>query len=241
MNLRLAGLLLFLPVPVVLYLYTRMPLGELPSLLAGTLIMLTHALYARPFALRSAGRRCLWCGVELTGEEKPAERSGGEAASPSGLDAAAPGPAPLRILEPRGLTVWRTCTQHHRQRLERTLGYASRHAAGLRMGIGGTLVVFLIGAVLIALGRLPGPDMDDAVAFFQLGVALSVLPLGWFGPHASRQTAALPQEDTPTPIRIPFPAHLQALIGTLSVLWLFRLIGLLWLVRGVSHFARRFA
>lgn len=39
--------------------------------------------------------------------------------------------------------------------------------------------------------------------------------------------------------RVPFPVHIQALIGTWAVLWLFRLVGLVWLVQGLLHFATR--
>jgi hypothetical protein len=56
-----------------------------------------------------------------------------------------------------------------------------------------------------------------------------VLPLGWLAPYAS---SAAQQ-------RSPFPLHVPALIGLLSVVWLFRLIGLLWLVQGALHLAER--
>jgi len=51
---RLLGILLFLPVPVVLVLFTRAPLGVGISLALGVGLMLTHRLYARPFALARA-------------------------------------------------------------------------------------------------------------------------------------------------------------------------------------------
>jgi hypothetical protein len=38
---------------------------------------------------------------------------------------------------------------------------------------------------------------------------------------------------------LPFPAHVQALIGTLWVVWLFRLVGLWWLVSSLLHVAQR--
>jgi len=51
---RLLGLLLFLPVPLVLWLFTRQALGTLGSLADGLALTATHRLYARPFA-RSRG------------------------------------------------------------------------------------------------------------------------------------------------------------------------------------------
>jgi hypothetical protein len=206
---RVLGLLLFLPVPIVLWLYTRQPIGVIPSLLAGTLLMLTHPLYARPFALRRAPRRCLWCGGAIPES----------------------GSLELRLLEPRGLTSWRACSEPHGQKLERVLGWAQRNARFLRAGILGVLGIFLIGAVVAALGRGGPVTPADAAAFFRLGVALTVLPLGWL--------SGRPQPPPDPPIRTPFPVHLQALIGSAGVIWLFRLIGLLWLTQGILHFARR--
>ena len=45
---RLLGLLLFLPVPLVLWLFTRQALGTLGSLANGLALTATHRLYARP-------------------------------------------------------------------------------------------------------------------------------------------------------------------------------------------------
>ena len=62
---RLLGVLFFLPVPLVLWLFTAAPLGVYASLGLGIVIMLSHRLYARPFALSRAGSRCLWSGAAL--------------------------------------------------------------------------------------------------------------------------------------------------------------------------------
>lgn len=65
-----------------------------------------------------------------------------------------------------------------------------------------------------------------------LSLALGVLlPLGWLGASRGR-----PPLDRP---RVPFPVHIQALIGTAAVLWLFRLIGIAWLALAVLHLTRR--
>jgi hypothetical protein len=205
---RLTGLLLFLPVPVVLWLFTRQPLGPWASLGLGAVLMLTHRLYARPFALARAESRCLWCG-----------RSAGE------------GPR-LELEEPLGRTSWRACGDAHADRLARTLGWAARRRRFLAGGILGTLAVFLAGAAAAALGRPAWLEPGDPVALFRLGVAATVLPLGWRAP-----SAPVPSRDR----RLPFPVHIQALLGTLWVLWLFRLVGLWWLGAGLLHLARRLA
>jgi hypothetical protein len=231
---RALGILLFLPVPLVLWLFTRQPLGILPSLGLGALLMLTHPLYARPFALRRARERCLWCGGrarerkteegarhELSVRQEPTDRR------------ELPDRQELTLVEPRGTTTWYACRREHLVPLRHTLGYAERHTRFLRAGILGALGVFLLASIPAALRRSGPIRADDAVALFRLLVALTVLPLGWIGPRGPMREAI------GTPIRTPFPVHIQALIGTWGVLWLFRLIGILWLIQGIAHFTRR--
>ena len=68
------------------------------------------------------------------------------------------------------------------------------------------------------------------VAVFRLGIALAVLPFGWLAPLAGPPGG--PKR------RLPFPLHIQALLGTLWVVWLFRLVGLWWLVAALVHLSR---
>lgn len=202
---RVAGVLLFLPVPIVLLLFTRAPLGIAWSLAAGIVLMLTHRLYARPFALARADRRCLWCG------------------------AAAQGPL-LEVAEPLGSTRWRACTEAHADRVHRFLEWADRHRRLPQVGILGTLAAFLVAAVLIASGHGGPLRYADAVNAFRLLIAATVLPLGLL---------SLRRPATGAPLRAPFPIHIQALVGTWAVRWLFRLVGLAWLVLALTYFATR--
>jgi hypothetical protein len=202
---RLLGLVLFLPVPVVLFLFTRAPLGIAWSLALGVALMLSHRAYARPFALSRAERRCLWCGR-----------------------AAADGPA-FAVEEPLGLTRWRACGDAHGARARRFLEWAGAHRRFLLIGILGTLAAFLVAAASMAAGLADTRRYPDAVNAFRLAIALTVLPLGLL---ATRGTAA-----ADTPLRPPFPVHIQALIGTWAVSWLFRLVGVAWLILAVLHFA----
>lgn len=206
-RLRLLGLLLFLPVPLVLALFTRQPLGVAASLALGLGLMASHRLYARPFALRHAGARCLWCG-----------------------GAAGDGPA-LELREPPGATRWRTCGAPHRERLLRVFSWAGRHGRLLQAGILGGLALLLVLAPVAARGWVAGLQTADAVAGFQLLVALAVLPLATLGPREP------PGDDGPR--EVPFPVHIQALVGTWAVLWLFRLVGLVWLGSAARHLLAR--
>src|SRR6185503_1684643 len=101
---RALGLLFFLPVPLVLWLFTQQPLGATLSLAVGVVLVATHRLYARPFALRHAQQRCLWCGA-----------------------VAGDGPT-LELIEPLGRTTWRACSTTHHERLRRFFDWAQVHA-----------------------------------------------------------------------------------------------------------------
>ena len=204
MGARLAGALLFLPVPAVLWLLTRQPFGTAASLGLGVALMLTHRLYARPFALARADSRCLWCG-----------------------SAVGDGPR-LSVAEPFGVTRWRACGADHAARVAGLVTWAAAHAQFVRAGNLGTLVVFLLAAGPASAGRLGPVHAADTVAFFRLGIALTVLPLSLLGARPA------PAFETP---RSPFPVHIQALIGTRAVLWLFRVIGAVWLYLGGAHLA----
>ena len=206
---RLPGLLLFLPVPIVLWLFTRAPLGVAPSIALGVALVATHRFYARPFALARAERRCLWCGG-------PAESG-----------------APLAVAEPFGVTDWRACRPEHQRSLTRFLAFAASHAAALKLGILGSLALFLPAAIAADAGRLGFLSYADTRAFFRFAIACTVLPLGWLGESRGRSGGGAP--------RVPFPVHIQALIGTRAVLWLFRLVGIVWLVLSVVYAAFRVA
>ena len=201
---RLVGLLLFLPVPVVLWLFTRAPLGVGPSITLGLLLVITHRLYARPWALARADRRCLWCG-----------------------GAAGEGAHRVEVVEPQGRTAWRACSAPHADRLRRTLGWTARRRLPVLAGIGGAILLQVLGGPLAARGWLGPASFDDLSHAFRALVALTVLPLALIGPFS--------RDPRPDPPRLPFPVHIQALIGTGAVMWLFRVVGAIWLAQGLIY------
>ncbi|MCU0224591.1 MAG: hypothetical protein MUF27_11085 [Acidobacteria bacterium] len=201
---RLVGLLLFLPVPVVLWLFTRAPLGVGPSLALGVALMLTHRLYARTWALARADRRCLWCGA-----------------------AAGDGAHRVEVVEPQDRTAWRACSARHADRLRRTLGWIARHRLPVLAGIGGAILLLALGGPLAARGWLGPVSFEDLSHTFRALVALTVLPLALIGPFS--------RDPGPEPPRLPFPVHIQSLIGTSAVMWLFRVVGAIWLAQGLVY------
>ena len=138
------------------------------------------------------------------------------------------GPA-FDVEEPLGTTRWRACAATHAERVQRFLAWAGAHRRFLLVGILGTLAAFLVAGAVIASGRVSARRYPDAVNAFRLAIAATVLPLGFL---ATRGRAP-----ADTPLRPPFPVHIQALIGTWAVSWLFRLVGLAWLALAILHFA----
>ena len=205
---RLLGLLLFLPVPIVLFLFTRAPLGIAWSLALGVAVMLSHRVYARPFARARASRRCLWCGG---------------AASTDG--------PPFEVEEPLGTTGWRACGEAHGVRARRFLRWAGDHRRFLQIGILGSLAAFLVAGAVVAAGAASAQRYPAAVNAVRLAIALTVLPLGLLATRG-----AAPSDD---PLRPPFPVHIQALIGTWAVSWLFRVVGVAWLILAIVYFGQR--
>jgi hypothetical protein len=164
------------------------------------------------------------------------------------------------VTDPRGTVDWVACGEEHRASLVAMLRFAARHGALLRVGILGTVTVSLAAAALADRGWLGPFRVSDASALFRLGVGLTVLPLGWLGPRL-REGIGAPAasvgpesrgdgggdrygdgEVGPTAsLRAPFPLHLAALIGVNPALWLFRLVGLIWLAQGAFHVVERFS
>ena len=204
---RLLGLLLFLPVPLVLLLFTRAPLGIAWSLALGVALVLSHRAYARPFALARSARRCLWCGR-----------------------ATVAGPT-FDVEEPLGTTRWRACGEPHAGRVQRFLVWAGAHRRFLQVGILGTLAAFLVAGAVIGAGWVSPARYPDAVNAFRLAIAATVLPLGFLATRGRAQAD--------TPLRPPFPVHIQALIGTWAVSWLFRVVGVAWLILAIVYFGQR--
>src|SRR5512142_16286 len=65
MRLTIHGALLFLFIPLVLFLYVRQPFGPAASVLVGLVLMFGPRFLAAPWMARHSTERCLWCGCRL--------------------------------------------------------------------------------------------------------------------------------------------------------------------------------
>ena len=62
LKIHLVGILLFLFIPLVLFLFLRFPFGVIPSFVIAIVIMFGHRLLAIPFMNHYSHQRCFWCG-----------------------------------------------------------------------------------------------------------------------------------------------------------------------------------
>jgi hypothetical protein len=198
LGLQLAGVGLFLFIPLVLFLFVRHPRPIAASLVTGVLLIVAHRFVARPYMERARARKCVWCNRGLAaGAMLELRTGGGELAALA---------CPAHVVPARRFFAW----------LERV-------GPLLRVGIFVPLLLLL--AALVAAATGDERWLGTAVPLFQLvvGISVNVAALGYL---LQREP---PEEAAP---RVPFPAHNFFLLGVRALLWIFRLVGIWWIVRG---------
>ncbi|HEV7516211.1 MAG TPA: hypothetical protein VGR07_07925, partial [Thermoanaerobaculia bacterium] len=70
-RLQATGVLLFLFIPLVLFLFVRHPEPIGLSLAAGVALMIGHRFLARPYMARALTVKCLWCNRALPAQSEP--------------------------------------------------------------------------------------------------------------------------------------------------------------------------
>jgi hypothetical protein len=209
---QLLGVALFLFIPLVLFLFVRHPEPVGASLAAGVVLMVGHRFLARPYMEAVRARKCLWCNgrPQPPGEPLPLLVGG------RGSDDEAGGGELIAVVCPR-----------HRDPAARFVGFLERARLPLRLGIFAPLLLLFVALVAAALGERRW--LDPAVALFQgvVGTTVNVAAFGYL--------AATPR----VPARVPFPAHNFFLLGIRNLLWVFRLVGIWWIVVAVLFVAGR--
>lgn len=138
-------MLLFLFIPLVLFLYVRHPEPIWASLIAGVVLMMGHRLLARPYMVRALPAKCAWCNRGL-----PAE--GGET---------------LELGE-----VQARCCPGHRQPAAKLFAFLHSWRWILRAGIFVPLLLLLAALAAAAFGL--EPPLEEVTAFFKLAVGITV-------------------------------------------------------------------
>jgi len=206
-RLQAVGVLLFLFIPLVLYLFVRHPEPVAASLGAGIVLMAGHRFLARPYMVRAVPHKCLWCNRVLAPALDSSTRT---------LDLALDG----RLLAAR-------CCAAHQAPAARFFRFLAMARLPLRLGIFVPLLLLLAALAAAAAGHPRA--LPAATALFQLLVGLTVSAAAW-GYLPTRAPARS------EPLLVPFPAHNFFLLGVRSLLWIFRLVGAWWIVRGIGFF-----
>lgn len=209
-GLTFQGVLLFLFVPLVLFLFLRQPLGPGWSMALGLAIMFGHRFVAQPWMAKFADVRCLWCGRIGTAETVPVV-AGGRA--------------------------WQmqACSEEHAASIRRFLAFVFRFRLPIALGIFVPLAWLVGASCAAAAGHVLLPHATTAL-LFRVVVAATVLvaslapvlPDGLGHGHAPAATPALAASHEPA--RCPFPLHNLFLLGIANTLWVFRVVGAWWLI-----------
>ncbi len=164
------GVLLFLFIPLVLFLFVRHPEPIGASLPAGIALMLGHRFLARPYRARAAAAKCLWCNRALPAESEILE---------------------LAMRGPDAEPLTARCCPGHRAPAARFFAFLETWRLPLRAGIFLPLLLLLGSLAAAAFGRsVPLPGIT---ALFKLviGVTVNLAALGPFL-GAPRERPAVP-------------------------------------------------
>ena len=143
------GILLFLFIPLVLYLFLQHPFGVPASFAIAIAVMLGHRFIARPFFLRNAEKRCFWCARTGNPREKIQVKSGNTVSI-------------------------NLCTESCRRSAKQFFDFTFRYRAILRFGIFLPLVWYIVTMVLNDLRIWSFPNEWNRF-IFQFFIAVTVL------------------------------------------------------------------
>lgn len=149
MRTQLTGILLFLFIPVVLFLFVRHPEPVGASLAAGVVLMLGHRFLARPYMERSLAVKCVWCNRILPAGEGDT------------LD-----------LQAGGTTLQARCCAGHREPAAKYFSFLAGWRWVLRAGIFVPLLILLGTLAMAAFGRQV--PVEGATALFKLVIGITV-------------------------------------------------------------------
>jgi hypothetical protein len=168
LKVQATGILLFLFIPVVLFLFVRHPEPTAASLIAGVVLMVGHRLVARPYMERVLPVKCAWCNRVLPPESgETLELRSGE-----------------RTIQAR-------CCPGHRPPAAKFFGFLDSWRWVLRAGIFVPLLLLLATLAAAAFGF--EPPLEEVTAFFKLAVGITVNLAAWgYLSARDRSPAAVP-------------------------------------------------
>jgi hypothetical protein len=149
-RIHLIGILLFLFIPLVLFLFLRHPFGILSSFAIAIAIMIGHRFAAIPFMNRYKNLRCLWCGRT--------SRS--------------------RVQQSVGPIEFEFCQQNCINNARRFFDFCSQYSLLLRAGIFIPLAFYVITMILTAMNLIHFPE-DWNHFIFQFFIAITVVSVSF--------------------------------------------------------------
>ncbi len=160
---QVLGVLLFLFIPLTLFLFLRHPLGIPISYTIGISFMFTHRFVARPFMDSHLGSRCLWCARRIERGE------------------------PIDVETRRGPVRFVVCNARCRSNVRRFVAFVDRHRRLLALAIFLPLLYYLPAGYLRAWTGVGLEESLDRV-LLQAPIALAVVSVALghrFGPEPS--------------------------------------------------------
>ncbi len=214
MRLRLQGVLLFLFIPLVLWLFLAQPKWPAVALAAGVVIMLAHRRLAGPFLAKNVSLRSAWTGAELPQAEAGAPRF------------------VYRVLASGREWPMHFSSEAERERAARFFTLAHEALLPLRFAILAPLLYFLVMESL-RIGGVVGDTaaVDNWIFRGMIGATTLTVALGY------RFVDSIPPERGP--VRFPFPVHNVFLLGGRWTLVIFGAVGAWWIIDVGIHVIRR--
>jgi hypothetical protein len=200
MVLRLQGVVLFLFIPLVLWLMLAQPVHPLGALLTAVALMFAHRFIAVPYMEKNLEYRCLWCGQEI-----------------------APG-CRYRVVSSGVERAFNFYIDGMRDKAARFLTYAQKFALPLRVLILGTLAYYVIAEILRLAGVSAMPSHETNSLVFRGIIGLTTLTTF----IAYRFVEGIPHMKGP--VKFPFPIHNLFLLGIFWTLLIFGAVGAWWVV-----------
>ena len=199
----LQGILLFLFIPLVLFLYLSFPFGTLPSIIIGALIMFGHRFIARPYMTRNIDKRCVWSGRALKS-----------------------GDINFILKTKKEDLTFRSYSSKDKENALRFFNFVYSARFLLKALILGTLAWYLLsliaGEINNAWRYLP---RETFVSIFKVIIAVTVVSASFLYRLGGKTE----------PVNGVFPAHNFFLLGIRWILWVFRIVGIWWIVQWVVN------
>jgi hypothetical protein len=149
-RIHILGILLFLFIPLVLFLFLKHPFGLITSFIIAIVIMISHRFVSIPFMNRFKKSRCLWCGRT----SRP------------------------RVKQTVGPIEFEFCQQNCITKAKKFFDFCSTYALILRVGIFIPLAWYVITMILTALKLIHFPE-DWNHFIFQFFVAVTVASISF--------------------------------------------------------------